>query len=356
MNAYSFSRLKAWNECPLSFKLSYIDKVGKDENDVLTLGSAAHEFFEAWVSGGCPADWLEIATKTYVKEPRNQSLFNEYLEICTAFVKDFDPKKEIPEGSQSFYELKMALDVDLKPVSWTSDAVRFRGVIDRLDVVGKKAKITDYKTGFFGKSDAFQNSLYAWMLTKIHPEIENFETIIYYTRTGWKEISSFHKDSLGGIEFQVKAMMEAVDNDKKFKAKPGSRCSTCFVAFACNKKASSVNIIEDQKSAFKVAEDILAGEAQLDAKKSLLKSWVGENGELTVNGEKFGFFPVETVKADTREIFNVLANSGKDSFEYLKADTREIKKLCREDSSIADALAQHLEFKTSLRFSHKGGK
>jgi hypothetical protein len=194
------------------------------------------------------------------------------------------------------------------------------------------------------------------MLTKIHPEIEFFETVIYYTRTGWQEKSSFHKDSLGGIEFQVKAMMEAVDSDTKFKAKPGSRCSGCFVAFACDKKASNVKLIDDSKAAVKVAEDILAGEAQLDAKKSLLKSWVSENGEIAVNGEKFGFFPVETVKADTREVFNVLAQANKDSFEYLKADTKEIKKLCREDSAIADALAQHLEFKTSLRFSHKGEK
>jgi hypothetical protein len=103
MNAYSFSRLKAWTECPLSFKLSYIDKVGKDENDVLTLGSAAHEFFQAWVGNGCPQEWLEIATKTYVNEPRNQSLFQEYLEICTAFVKGFDPKKEIMEGSKACF-------------------------------------------------------------------------------------------------------------------------------------------------------------------------------------------------------------------------------------------------------------
>lgn len=379
MNAYSFSRLKTWNDCPLSFKLSYIDKVGKDENDTLTLGAAAHEFFEDYVRKLAAwkefnkADpklttlgfelavnpenfWTEIATKTFVKEPRNQSLFQEYLEICETFIKGFKLDEAIPAGSQTSYELRMALDNDLKPVEWDSEQVRFRGVIDRLDILGNKAKITDYKTGFFGKSDSFQNSLYAWMLTKLYPEIEYFETVIYYTRTGWQEKSSFHKDTLGGIEFQVQAMMETVDNDKKFKARPGSRCSTCFVAFACDKKASKISMIEDQKDAIKVAEDILAGEAQLDAKKSLLKSWVSENGELVLNGEKFGFFPVETVKADTRGVFQVLAEANKDSFEYVKADTKEIKKLCREEPQLADALAQHLEFKTSLRFSHKGEK
>lgn len=375
MNTYSYSKIKTWNECPLSYKLTYLDKVGRDEGDALTLGSAAHEFFEDYVTkcklaldygiqwkDGCytaivpPSfDWDKAALLVWSKEARDQSLYEQYLNICKSFMKNFDPK-DIPEGSKTLCEVALGLTEDGLPCDFMADNVFLRAKIDRLDLNGSTAKITDYKTGFGGKADAFQCNIYAYMVSKHYPEIQNFEVVIHYVRTNWKESWKFSKDKLSGIEFQLKAITETIEKDTKFKAKPGSRCSSCMVAFACDRKASNIKVIEKPKNAQKVAEDILALDAQIDAKKEMLKSWVQENGEVIVNGEKFSFFPLETMKSDTKELASCLMSNNVEPWNYLKGDTKEIKKLCRENPQIADSLSQALTFNVSLRFSHKSNE
>lgn len=363
MNQYSYSKIRTWSSCPLSYKLTYLDKVGRDEGEPLTLGSAAHEFFEYYVnqhlsnvSLGKSIDltsiWKEIAVLVWAKEPRGDSRYEDYLDICEPFVKNFD-FSEIPKGSKTLCEAKLGLTKEGLACDFLAENVYFRGVIDRLDLNGYTAKITDYKTGFSGKSDALQVNIYAWMVSIYYPEITNFEVVIHYVQSNWKEKWKFSKEILSGIEFQVKAITETIENDKKFKARPGSRCSGCIVAFACDRKSSKTKLIEKKIHAEKIASDILAIEAQLDAKKEMLKSWVQENGEVEVNGEKFSFYPIESVKTDTRELAATLNNNNIDPWDYLKGNVREIKKLCKENDEIANALAQAMVFSTTLRFSHK---
>lgn len=358
MSHYSYTRIKAWNECPLSYRLQYIDGVGKEESDALVLGAASHDFFQLYVEEinkvpRKPDNLLMM--EAWTKEARDQSLFDEYQKVCLSFIEKFNPE-DILKDSQTVCELGIALDKDFKPVDWDSEIVLFRAKIDRLDIQGTKAKVTDYKTGFSGKADQWQTSLYAWALTKIYPEITEFEVVLHYTRSGWQEKSSFTKEKLGAVEFQLKSVIEAIENDKKFKAKPGNRCSSCFVAFACTKKSSKIKIIEKPKNATAVAEDILAMEAQLESKKDILKKWVEDNGELVVNGERFAFFPVEKTSVDIVEFVHALNKNNKEPWPYLQGNTKKIKALCKDDAGIANDVSQAITMSTSLRFSHKGDK
>ena len=355
MNSFSYSKIKSWTDCPLSFRLTYIDKVGKDESDPMTLGAAAHEFFEAWLNARRYNDipvLKDIALATWSTEPRDQSLYEEYMGICEDFAKNFDGK-DIPEGSTTTCEIKLGLTAEGLPCDFMAENVWLRGIIDRLDIIGTTAKITDYKVSFRGKPDTFQVQLYAYMISKYCPAITNFEVVIHYVRSNWKEKWQFPKEKIAGIEFQIKAITETIENDKKYKAKPGSRCSSCLVAFACTKKASSIKTIGNIGNASKIAGDILAIEAQLEAKKDLLKSWVSDNGEVKVNGETFSFFPYETWKGDTKELVSVLTDNNIEPWGYLKTDTKEIKKLCKTDDTLANSLAQALTISSTLRFTHK---
>lgn len=355
MNSYSFTKIKAWNSCPLSYRLTYIDKSGRNENDPLMLGSALHDFYEVYVNsliGKNEFNWKEIALTSWAKEPREQYLFDDYIVACEDFTKNFDIK-DIAIGSETICEFKIALKEDFSSCEWNDPDCRFRAIIDRIDILGSKAVIVDWKTGFSGKADPFQIYCYAFVISKLYPEIENFEVILYYTRSGWKEKYQFNKDKISGIEFQLQAVMSAIDNDKKFKAKPGSRCGSCLVAHSCDKKPSKIKVLLKDKDAHKIAEDVLSMEAQLDAKKDLLKAWVGENGEVKVNGETFSFFPYETWKGDTKELVSVLTDNNIEPWGYLKTDTKEIKKLCKTDDTLANSLAQALTISSTLRFTHK---
>lgn len=355
MISFSYSKIRAWNECPKSYELTYLEKVGRDEGDPLILGSAAHQFFQSWVESFINAQiqgWPEIALKCWASEPRDQNLYQEYLSICEKFVEHFD-FNEIPKEAKTICELEIALDKDLNRCDWMSENVWFRGKIDRIDMIGNTAIITDYKSSFKGKTDAFQGFIYAWLTSIIYPEITNFKIIIHYIRSDWKEKYEFSKEKLSGIEFQIKAITETIEGDNKFKAKPGSRCSSCLVAFSCLKKGSTIKSITNENSAKKIAGDILAAEAQLESKKDLLKAWVSENGEVKLNGETFSFFPYETWKGDTKELVSVLTDNNIEPWGYLKTDTKEIKKLCKTDDTLANSLAQALTISSTLRFTHK---
>lgn len=355
MSQFSYSKIKTWNECPKSYQLTYLEKVGKDEHDQMTLGSAAHEFFQIWVEKLLKeptTEWENMALQSWAKEPRNQNLYQEYLSICKEFVKNLDIN-EIKTYEKTICELNVAIDKDFNPCDWNDENVYFRGKIDRLDINGNSARITDYKCSFRSNSDPFQGYCYAWLLTKIFPEIINYEVVIHYARSNWKETWRFTRDKLQGIEFQINSITQAIENDKKFKAKPGSRCASCLCAFACDRKASKIKTIGKVKNAQKVAEDILAIEAQLESKKEMLKTWIQDNGEVSINGEKFSFYPLESMKADTKELASALMNNNIEPWDYLKGDTKEIKKLCRENPQVADSLAQALTFNVSLRFGHK---
>lgn len=356
MNAYSYTRLKAWSSCPLSYRLQYIDKVGQEEGENLVIGSAAHDFFELWVTGissGKPLDFETVALDAWMKEARDQSLYEDYLDIVRDFIVNFDGS-DIPIGAKTVCELAIGLTPDFQICDWRAENVRFRAKIDRVDFIGSKAIITDYKTSFAGKADQFQVNLYAWALNKLYPEIEEFEVVIHYTRSGWKERASFHRDSLGSVEFQLRALMDTIDEAKSFRAKPGSRCASCFVAFACEKKASNIKSLDKPKSAEKLASDVLVMEAQLDSKKKMLKEWVREHGEVKVNDVRFAFFPVEKMSVDTGELVKVLnQHEIPDAMGYLKADNQKVKKLCRENGQVADDIAPHVSMKSSLKFDYE---
>src|SRR4051812_37928594 len=93
--AHSHSRLQMFSQCPLSYKLAYIDKVPQESSAALEIGAAAHEFFDTWIKTspvGVPEDiFKEIAAECFQKEARDQDNFKEYLEICQIFAKAYKP-------------------------------------------------------------------------------------------------------------------------------------------------------------------------------------------------------------------------------------------------------------------------
>jgi len=360
MSSYSYSKIKRWTECPLSFKLTYIDRVGQDSTDEMEVGAGAHRFFELWhnalranqTSNKMMPKVADLAAQAWTEEPHPTGLFEDFLEVCRDFAEGYRPEP-LPAGAQSMAELELSFDEALKPCLWDSSDCFIRAKIDRVDLQGNHAKITDYKTGYAGNADKFQVELYCFLLKVKFPQIERFTVEIYYVRSGFKQTWDIHADNLGPVEFQLRAQVLAISKDKSFKAKPGSRCQSCSVAAFCNKKASKLRMIAKAKDAETIAADVAVMEAQLKAKKDALKEWVREHGEITVNGLMFGFFPSEKYVVNVGEFIAACRQVGIDPLDALRADTTKIKKLCRENAQAADALAPAITVETNLRFDSK---
>lgn len=360
MSSFSYSKIKRWTECPLSYKLTYIDKVGQDSTDEMEVGAGAHRFFELWhnairsnqATGKMMPKVAELAAHAWTEEPHPTGLFEDFLEICRDFAEGYRPTPLLP-GAQSIAEMELAFDESLKTCPWDAQDCFIRAKIDRVDLTGNHAKITDYKTGYAGTADKFQVELYCFLLNKRFPQIERFTVELYYVRSGFRQAWDIHADNLGPVEFQLRAQALAISKDTSFKAKPGSRCQSCTVAAFCNKKASKLKAISKAKDAETIAADVAVLEAQLRAKKDALKEWVRDHGEVSVNGLMFGYFPSEKYVVNVGEFIVACRQLGIDPLESLKADTTKIKKICRENAHAADALAPAITVETSLRFDSK---
>lgn len=360
ITAFSYSKIKRWTECPMSFKLTYIDKVGQDSTDEMEVGAGAHRFFELWhnairanqTSNKMMPKVADLAAQAWTEDPHPTGLFDDFLVICRDFAEAYHPEPLVP-GAQSIAEMELSYDAELKPCLWDSPDAFFRAKLDRVDIHGNHAKITDYKTGFAGTADKFQVEMYCFVLKIKFPQIERFTVEIYYVRSGFKQAWDIHADNLGPVEFQLRAQIAAIQKDKKFQAKPGSRCQSCTVAAFCTKKASKLRAISQASDAEKIAADVAVMEAQLKAKKDALKGWVKEHGHVTVNGLVFDFFPSEKFIVNIGEFIIACRQVGLDPLDALSANTTKIKKLCRENPKAADALAPAITVETSLRFDSK---
>jgi hypothetical protein len=119
---WSFSRIKAFEQCPKQF---YHIKIAKDyveeETHAMRYGTEAHLVAEEYIGSNKP-----IPNKFKFMKPVLDSL----------------KKKK----GKRHCEMKLGLDRKLEPCSFTSEHVWWRGIVDLVIVDGEKAWIVDYKT------------------------------------------------------------------------------------------------------------------------------------------------------------------------------------------------------------------
>jgi CRISPR/Cas system-associated exonuclease Cas4 (RecB family) len=363
--AHSHSRLQAYSSCPLSYRLSFIDKVGTDDSDALEIGSAAHEFFDRWVTQFKNADNKEVAVMAlaatcFQKEPRKQSNFKDYLEICQTFAAAYKPDPDYPVALS---ELQVAVDRNWQSCGWFDKSVMFRAKIDRIDLPQDaaadkvtKIRIVDYKSGFSGEIDSFQLDQYALLASILYPSLEQAEVEFYYVRSGYKQVKLLEVKDLGVTKVQLEALMARVEGDSKFKAKPGARCLNCHVAAFCDQKPSTLISISKPEDAEKLGEEIAFLDAQSKAKKKSLKAWVEQKGAVEAGGLKYDNWPTSSYKVEIAPLLSICVKFEVDPAIVLNPDTTALKKLFKKNPAFAEAVAPYSAVETSMRFLGKKAK
>jgi len=145
---WSFSRIKAFEQCPKQF---YHEKILKQypvqETEAMRYGTDFHKACEDFIGEGKP-----IPEKySYIQSTLDKFASMEGKKIC---------------------ELKMGLTVDLEACTFFADDVWFRGIADLLIVNGDTAMVVDYKTGKSSKyADTGQLELMALALFKHFPQV-----------------------------------------------------------------------------------------------------------------------------------------------------------------------------------------
>lgn len=106
------------------------------------------------------------------------------------------------------------------------------GFIDRVDIVGDRVNIIDYKTGKWevAQKDVHNNlqlGIYALAMENIFPEKEIYAEL-YYLRSGKKKGHLFTKSDLSKIKVKLLEVINKIIEDKNFTPTNNVRtCSYC---------------------------------------------------------------------------------------------------------------------------------
>jgi hypothetical protein len=200
--AWSYSRLDSFEQCPRKY---YHEVVKKDfqqpPSPAMADGQRQHKALEERVRDGkrLPGDLIGL-------DPMCQRLERVQAE--------------------KFFEHKIALDRDLRPVPFFDKTVWVRGVLDIAFVQRPQATIIDYKTGK-RKPDSDQLKLFAALGFAVFDKVKSISTAFWWLKTKETDRQEFSVDEVDVIwsdfEPRVDRMEAAYDTDD-WPEKPSGLC------------------------------------------------------------------------------------------------------------------------------------
>ncbi len=238
-NAYSFSRLKSFNQCPMQYRFRYLEGLKESFRSIESyLGNAVHDVLEWLYSerdrGSDPDEaamlerfgdrWQQGLDDTVVViriEERPETYLRLGREMLARFHRD-----TFARDRSETVSLEQRLSLKL------SDEVMFTGFADR---VGRTEKgrlfVIDYKTSRSEGngtefSEGLQAPLYAASVLQHHGEKEALAGYHYlrHGTTHWQQVDTARAQQLVERFLELVGETEAAAD---FPARPGILCAWC---------------------------------------------------------------------------------------------------------------------------------
>jgi CRISPR/Cas system-associated exonuclease Cas4 (RecB family) len=346
MDQHSYSRIRAYMECPRMAKFR-ADKVPQNTlPEVLVIGKAQHKFFERLANHCLAHDTYQVgadvgavladAYNEHVSEARTEPVLSmeKWIEL-TPNLRRWAEQNIIPIETVVGVEDRLSVDRDMNPAPW--DEGWFRGVLDLHEVLeGNVHKVTDYKTMYSGKSDEQQALVYAWMIMGADPAVPCVEVVFMHTMLRDMEQKVVHtRDEWPEMDRVVRSMTTAIEADTEMRPRPGVACETCAYRWCCDAKVDIPGSITTEDDARKAVEALCLLEADTKALKECLRVWCSGNGPVTHNGITWGFHQsMGEGFHDVAEFVSTLKAAGEEVLPYLKVDNVKAKKLRRRFESL----------------------
>lgn len=235
---YSYSAISSFENCPLKFKLAYIDKLEPLRKNIEAfMGIRIHEALEKLYRDKlyektCSLDeLLSFYNSRWKKEISNQIFVvkeynvENYRKMGEKYLIDYyNTYKPFNEGKIIALEKRVFFPINEK--YWII------GIIDRINEIDGKYEIHDYKTSLYLPTkkeieNDCQLSLYALSLDYLYG-IKEVELVWHYLAFN-KEIrikKESYEDARWEIIKRIEKIQEAIKN-KHFPAKESSLCPYC---------------------------------------------------------------------------------------------------------------------------------
>lgn len=212
----SSTKINTYFQCPLKYKLSYIDNLGKFINNIyFERGKYIHLLLEKY-----PNKPLKI--------PKYEFLSDNDIEELNKIFDNFIQNEEVKlllEKYRFNAEEKFYFDENLEITD--SKEYLFSGVIDYIGGINDKNYIIiDWKTGKSKVEDSIQLISYCIYVFKKY-NCDCIKTIYYYVETNERDSKLFYKKDLQNLENELLYKIQTVLNDNEYNPKMNKYCEYC---------------------------------------------------------------------------------------------------------------------------------
>jgi len=234
---YSYSSISTFENCPLKFKLAYIDRIKPLRKNIESfMGSRVHEALEKLYRDKMYAklntleELLKFYNERWEKEMHGNIFvvkgyeIDNYRKMGEMYIRDYyNTYKPFDEGKTIALEKRIFFPLNEK--YWIN------GIIDRITEVDGVYEVHDYKTGLYYPSlnelDETQLAIYAIALQYLYG-VEEIELVWHFLAFN-KEIR-VKKKSYDYIKEEIISKIEKIEEARKnnvFPPKESALCDYC---------------------------------------------------------------------------------------------------------------------------------
>lgn len=362
----SYSSLENFQNCPLKYKYSEIDKIKEPKTKEAIFGNYLHEVLKWFYQQDPHFPSLEKLLEYYYNhwpkankslsdtkkeegfrwhnEQEEKDYFQEGIRILEEYYKKNFPPKSIIMDLETRFEAV----VDETPDKPGGKHI-LTGIIDRIDKLPDETiEIIDYKTGKRIPSQSevdnnLQLSIYALGLQKKWPKIklENLRLSLYFLKFGEKIETKKTPEDLAKTQKKIIDLIHEIQNSK-FEPKASPLCNWCGYKPICplwrhlyeknlDKQFQGINIEEKIDEYFTLREEKEKIEKQLKKLKDLIEAYSQQNGLKRVYGNH-GYFNQEVahqISYNKNKLKAILEPLGKWE-EILAIDPKKLEKILKE--------------------------
>ncbi len=199
--AWSFSRLKNFEQCPLKYQQVDVEKRFQDSTEQLDWGNKVHEALASACKSGHPL-------------PTGMDQWAKYVRSIRKF------------GGEILTEQKFALSRNFEPVEYFSPGVWVRAIADLLCIKPPKALSLDWKTGRV-QIDSKQLMLVAAAVFAHHPDVNTIDSGYVWLKEDCITTETYTRDTIAqewaGLLPRVGELEQAMKTGH-FMPKPSRLC------------------------------------------------------------------------------------------------------------------------------------
>jgi putative RecB family exonuclease len=338
----SYSRLSRYEQCPLSYKLHYLDHRTSEPGIPLRFGKVIHATLERWMRETVDDERVGTLSteRAFVlfQEAWNAEhltgveLFEEGLQILRDFARD-----------QGVVNHRDILAIER---SFELQVGRFTvvGAIDRVDWVDAETiEVIDFKTNhaLFAREEldsTLQLSLYEIAARRLWPWVKHVKLTYWLVRHGAKQGTTRTPEQLAAALRYIEALGEQTESAEVFPAQLNTNCVHCDHRVHCPAYADALTgrrsfvgcdpsdlqaVAREREEVATLAKILYARKDELER---VLKAQLEHEDELALGGVRYRMFNATSFEYPLEPTLTVLAEATGRSKDELLGELAAVDK------------------------------